>query len=302
MNVPARTKQTAAKDSTVAVPTPPLVLSFDQIGKENVSVVGGKGANLGEMTRAGLPVPGGFVVTVEAYRQFLAQEGLEQRIQQVLVDVDPERLESLDLAAQRIAALIEEAPLPESVQHAIAAAYRQLVNAMPNGEGSLPFVAVRSSATAEDTARFSFAGMFQSFLNVRGVDALAKSVKGCWASAFGARVLFYRHRQDVPGDVPVAAVVQRMVSSEKSGVLFTVDPASGDTDTVVIEAAYGLGEVVVLGQVTPDHYCIDKATRRIVSRTLGLKPFQLVRDATTGETAQLEVGEPRRSGGRAERR
>jgi pyruvate,water dikinase len=267
---------------------PVFVLGFADIGRESVSVVGGKGANLGEMTRAGLPVPGGFVVTVDAYRAFIAENDLEGRIRETLAGVDPQSIDSLERASRRISELIEGAPLPAGVERAVRDAYQTLAE----GRGTEPFVAVRSSATAEDTARFSFAGMFQSFLNVRGADALASSVKRCWASAFGPRVLFYRAQQQVPGDLPVAAVVQRMVESEKSGVLFTVDPATGDRGTLVIEAAYGLGEVVVLGQVTPDHYRVAKAGPRVVARTIGHKPFQLVRDPRTGESVQLEVPAP----------
>jgi pyruvate,water dikinase len=291
VTIPTRDRATASTGGLAKGPA--FVLPFSEIGRQSIALVGGKGANLGEMTRAGLPVPGGFVVTVDAYRAFLEQEHLGSRIEEVMRGLAPDSLASLEQASSRIAALIEAVPLPESIERAIADAYAALTGPAQKPDAQ-PFVAVRSSATAEDTARFSFAGMFQSFLNVRGMDALVRSVKGCWASAFGPRVLFYRLEQEVVGDVPVAAVVQRMVASEKSGVLFTVDPASQDSGALVIEAAYGLGEVVVLGQVTPDHFTVDKATLRIVSRVIGLKPFQLVRDAVTGRTVEVPL-EPARS-------
>jgi len=271
---------------------PSYVIDFDDLGRESIDVAGGKGANLGEMTRAGLPVPGGFVVTVDAYRAFLEQKHLGDDVARVLEDVDWDALPSLQRASDRVMELIGRTPLPQEVRRAVAVAYGALAGEVGRDGGDV-LVAVRSSATAEDTARFSFAGMFQSFLNVRGMDALENAVKACWASAYGPRVLFYRNQQGVPGEALVAVVVQRMVESDTSGVLFTMNPATGARDEMVIEGAFGLGEVVVLGQVTPDRYEIDKGNRRILSRTVGHKEFMLVRDRETGENVRVDLDEER---------
>src|SRR5690606_32543399 len=151
--------------------------------------------------------------------------------------------------------------------------------------------AVRSSGTVEDTAKFSFAGMFQSFLNVHGVASLVQAVKDCWASAFTARLLFYRAKQGLDAELRVAAVVQRMVNASRSGVMFTVNPATNNHDEIVIEAAFGLGEVVVLGSVTPDHYVVDKQSKEIRSVTVARKQFKLVRDERTGDNVQVSLSD-----------
>jgi pyruvate, water dikinase len=284
-------RRRAPRSGNVSPDPSDFIAHFREVGRESVGRVGGKGANLGEMTRAGFPVPTGFVVTVEAYRRFLEQEALGSRIEDVLSGVDAGSLPALQQASARIAEAIDATPLPEDVRQAIAEAYAALAAEAPERSGGEPFVAARSSATAEDAARTSYAGMFQSFLNVRGMEALVESVKACWASAYGPRVLAYRNEQGAAGGALVAVVVQRMVDSEKSGVLFTVDPASEDPTALVIEAAFGLGEVVVLGQVNPDRYEVDKASRAIRSRAVGHKAFELVRSAETGENERVELDE-----------
>src|SRR5262249_14135592 len=148
-------------------------------------------------------------------------------------------------------------------------------------------VAVRSSATAEDTEQASFAGMFESFLNVAGHDALIDRVKACWASTFGARVLFYRVKQQMPLEMPVAVVVQRMIDSEKSGVMFTTDPGAGDSSRMVIEAVWGLGEAIVQGAVTPDRHVLDKASLTVESSDIAEKEFRLEWDADKHETTKV---------------
>ncbi len=262
----------------------PAVLWFEDVNRGETARVGGKGANLGEMTAAGLPVPPGFVVTAEAYRAFMdgSAAGAEVRSRLATLDVyDPGKLSD---AARELQALVVRAPMPDAVRRAIVQAYAQLAGQ----GGSDAFVAVRSSATAEDAPDYSFAGMFRSFLNVWGPEELVRTVKECWASAFGARVLFYRVRQGMTAEGPVAVVVQRMVNSEKAGVLFTANPATNDTGTLVVEAAFGLGEVVVGGQVTPDRYEIDKATREVVRRSIGRKDFMIVRDEASGRNRRVE--------------
>jgi len=269
-----------------------FIRRFDELGKTDVAVAGGKGANLGEMARAGLPVPRGFVVTVDAYGRFYEASGVAAEVSRRLERLEVDDPVQLRRTAESLQALIRRARVPDDVKAAILDAYRTL----SEQEGvEQEYVAVRSSATVEDTAEFSFAGMFESFLNVRGGDELIRRVKDCWASSFGARVLFYRIKQGLLEESPIAVIVQKMVNAEKSGVLFTVDPASNDPDVLVIEAAWGLGEVVVGGQVAPDHYAVDKKSLDVVERTPGHKDFMLVRDEEAGENVRVDLAEEKAS-------
>lgn len=260
---------------------------FEELGRGDVAEVGGKGANLGEMTRAGLPVPPGFVVTVAAFHRFREATGLAREAERRLADLDVDDSEALAEASEALQDAVRRGEVPEDVRREIEGAYRELGSR--EGVEDLA-VAVRSSATVEDTAQYSFAGMFQSFLNVRGADALIERVRDCWASSYGARVLFYRIKQGLGEEAPIAVVVQKMVDSEKAGVLFTVDPATGDPNRLVIEAAWGLGEVVVGGEVNPDRYEVDKDTFATV-RLIGHKDVMLVRDEETGENVRVELPE-----------
>lgn len=267
-----------------------LIRWFAELSRQDTPYVGGKGANLGEMTSAGLPVPSGFVITVTASRRFYEASGLAReitgRIARLELD-DPDRLRT---AAEEIQTLIRQAAVPEDVRDAVLRAYEELTRREPDAAG---FVSVRSSATVEDSAQYSFAGMFESYLNVRGADDLLRRVKDCWASAFGARVLFYRLKQGRPAEFPIGVVVQRMVNSEKFGVMFTVNPSTNDTGRLVIEAAFGLGESVVGGQVTPDHYVVDKTTLGVVERTVARKEFLLTRDPRSGENVRVPLDDAR---------
>jgi pyruvate,water dikinase len=262
-----------------------MIAQFERLSKQDIEVAGGKGANLGEMLRAGLPVPPGFVVTVAAYRRFLSENGLEEPIRERLRQLDVDSAGALEQTASALQAMIRAARVPADVVQAVREAYAAL-NAQA---GQTPAcVAVRSSATAEDTARYSFAGMFQSFLNVQGEEALLTAVRDCWASLFGPRLLFYRVKQGVVDDVFIGVVVQLMVASESAGVLFTADPASGDRNRLVIEAAFGLGEVVVGGQVTPDRYVVDRSNGEIIAEHIGSKAFKLVR-SEGGGTVRIDL-------------
>src|SRR5690606_17470883 len=240
------------------------------------------------MARAGLPVPPGFVITVDAYGRFYEASGVAEEVSRRLERLEVDDPVQLRRTAESLRTLIRRARVPDDVRAAILDAYRTL----SEREGvEQEYVAVRSSATVEDTAQFSFAGMFESFLNVRGGDELIRRVKDCWASSFGARVLFYRIKQGILEESPIAVIVQKMVNAEKSGVLFTVDPASNDPDVLVIEAAWGLGEVVVGGQVAPDHYVVDKKSLDVVRSTPGHKDFMLVRDEESGENVRVDLDE-----------
>jgi pyruvate,water dikinase len=269
-----------------------LIRPISELGREDVGEVGGKGANLGEMTQAGLPVPAGFVVMVDAYRRFLADSGLGDHIAAALSELDVDDVSALQRAAQGIRDDIQRAEVPADVRDAIVAAYHTLAES----DEPESFVAVRSSATGEDAEGYSFAGMFESFLNVRGEQSLLDHVRSCWASTFGARVLFYRVKRGLPVEMPVAVVVQRMVNATKSGVIFTADPAKHDRSRIVIEAAWGLGEVVVGGQVVPDRYVLDKESLRTLEVRVAEKTMLLERDARTGRTISVQLaGDPRAS-------
>jgi pyruvate, water dikinase len=261
-----------------------LIVPFARARRRDVSSLGGKGANLGEMIAAGLPVPPGFVISIAAYQAFYAANDLEVRVTDELAHVDADNPASLERSAKVLQQMIVDAAVPDYLSGAIEQAYESLVK-----DDHEARVAVRSSATAEDTAQFSFAGMFESFLNVAGKDELIDRVKDCWASTFGARVLFYRIKQDMPLEMPVAVVVQRMIDSEKAGVMFTTDPATQDSSKIVIEAAWGLGEAVVQGAVTPDRHILDKTSPSDVESTISRKEFLLAWDDDKHSTERVDL-------------
>ncbi|MFB6112703.1 MAG: pyruvate, water dikinase [Halodesulfurarchaeum sp.] len=247
---------------------------------DDVDSVGGKGASLGEMTDAGLPVPSGFVVTADTYRTFIEETGIKAELFDA-ADVDVENSSSLAEAESRAKKLILETDLPSSVTREILEAYDAL------GDGSA-FVAVRSSATAEDLPEASFAGQQETFLNIRRADLLDR-VKRCWASLFTQRAIYYRDQQGFDhAAVDIAVVVQEMVDAEKSGVMFTSHPSTGE-ETVIIEAAWGLGEAVVSGAVSPDNYVVDRTRGEITEATVAEKSVMMERDEETGDTIEREV-------------
>ncbi len=244
-----------------------LLRRFEDLSKQDVDYAGGKGANLGEMTAAGLPVPPGFVVGASSYALFCDVGGLRDRIEERLSSVDVDDTAALDLATKEVRKMVEAEPVPDDVASEIRAAYLELA-----GDRDNPPVAVRSSATAEDTEAASFAGMNETFLNVRGPDEVVEAVRRCWSSLFGARTVFYRAKQGFgQADMDIAVVVQIQILSTRAGVMFTIDPASGDRDRLVIEGSLGLGESVVSGQVSPDRYVIDKSDLHILKRDVKRK-------------------------------
>ena len=213
------------------------VIDLSDVGAADVGAAGGKGANLGELVSAGFAVPDGFVVTADAFAASMAASGV--------------RVEDPELDPERLSKSVSAAGATAEVREAVAAAYR--------GLGDDTLVAVRSSATGEDSAAASFAGMNRTLTNVRGADAVVEAVVECWASLFAPRSVAYRAERGVGGPPAIAVVVQRMVQSQRSGVMFTADPVTGDTGRVVVEAALGLGEVVVSGAVEPDTYVLAKS-------------------------------------------
>ncbi|RBI58854.1 phosphoenolpyruvate synthase [halophilic archaeon] len=262
-----------------------VVLWLDEISADDLELVGGKGASLGELTGADLPVPPGFVVTAGTYREFIEETGIEDELFEA-VSVDTEDSAALAEAEERAEELILGTDIPEDMRAGILEAYDNL----DDGEA---FVAVRSSATAEDLPDASFAGQQETFLNITGEDLIDR-VKRCWASLFTQRAIYYREEKDFAHDkVDIAVVVQRMVDAEKSGVMFTSHPSTGD-DKIIIEAAWGLGEAVVSGSVSPDNYVVDRASGATEEVTIADKKVMHVKDSETGETVEREVSDDRR--------
>ena len=219
------------------------------VGRDDIAVAGGKGANLGELIRAALPVPAGFVLTTEAYRTYVQANQLTEQVLELARNREP------DAAADQIRVLLTEGMIPEGLRAEVTGAYQAM---------GRPPVAVRSSATAEDLADASFAGQQDTYLNVRGEDALLSAVQRCWASLWTARAIAYRARQGIdPSTVSLAVVVQEMVAADAAGVLFTANPTNGRRQEAVIAAAWGLGESVVSGTVNTDDLVVVKADGRI---------------------------------------
>jgi pyruvate,water dikinase len=254
---------------------------LSDIRSGDLDSVGGKAASLGELTDAGLPVPAAFVVTTDTYRDFIEETGLADDLRSA-VEVDPEDSAALAEAHERATELILETPIPEELRSEALAAYDEF--------GDDPFVAVRSSASAEDLPDASFAGQQETFLNVDR-DDLLDCIKECWASLFTQRAIYYRNQQGFGAEaVDMAVVVQRMVDAEKSGVLFTSHPSTGDP-RMILEAAWGLGEAVVSGSVSPDNYVVERASGEVTDTTVAEKKVRCVRDPETGETVMEDVPE-----------
>ncbi len=259
---------------------------LEDVRADDIDSVGGKGASLGELTDAGLPVPPGFVVTAGTYRTFIEEAGIDQELFEA-VDVDAEDSAALADAEARAKDLILNTEFPESLREDILSSY----DALDDGQA---FVAVRSSATAEDLPDASFAGQQETFLNITREDLLDR-VKRCWASLFTQRAIYYRQEQGFDHDlVNIAVVVQRMVDAEKSGVMFTSHPSTGAHEAI-IEAAWGLGEAVVSGSVSPDNYVVDREDGTVQDVTVADKKVMHVKDADTGETVERAVPDEKRT-------
>lgn len=252
------------------------VLDFQEIKKEDVMTAGGKGANLGEMTAAGIAVPGGFVVTADAYKAFIKENHLEEMFRRELTEAGKDEAKLLD-AAKKFRHAISKGKLPEEVEKTVREKYAQL--------GEQARVAVRSSATAEDLPDASFAGQQETYLNVRGAEAVLTQIRNCYASLWGNRAVCYRSNQGYDQlSVALTVVIQKMVESEKAGVLFTVNPINRNPDEMQINASYGLGESVVSGKVTADSYLCDKQGK-VKSCQIGSKETQIIYADTQGTAA-----------------
>jgi pyruvate,water dikinase len=252
-----------------------LVAWFGDVNRTDVAAAGGKGASLSDMALADLPVPPGFVVCTGAFRRFLTETELDKEILAALTDIDVEKTAVLETASLQITEKIESQILSDDLTQAIMEAYQRLC-----AEGGLPAVevAVRSSAAAEDSGAASFAGQQETYLNIFGHEQVIDRVRACWGSFFKPRALYYRRLKGSLEDLDVAVVIQRMVNPDKSGVLFTVDPVQRRRDRVMIEAAWGLGEAVVSGEVTPDNYIVNKEDGSLVSKFVPRKNFMIVRE------------------------
>ncbi len=261
----------------------PTLLWFKDIRKDDIASVGGKGANLGEMLSAGFPVPDGFCITAQTYFRVIEHNQLQPKIASLLKNLNINNSDELQETARRIQHLISHVEIPDDIVVDIVKAYDKLSGSLKDA-----LVAVRSSATAEDLPDASFAGQQATFLNIRGEANLIESVRKSWASLFTARAIFYREQKHFDHfKVGLATPVQKMIQSEASGIIFTLDPVSNDKTVIVIEAVWGLGELIVQGSVTPDHYLIDKASLSIIQKTVAKQTVMLTRKGT--ETKEVPV-------------
>lgn len=267
-----------------------FLLWFEQLERKDVDIVGGKSSSLGEMTaKTDVPVPYGFATTAYAYRYFIKESGLEEKMRSILSELtDVENSALLRDVSARLRDAIMAEKMPQDLQDTIGAAYVELGKRV--GEEN-PYVAVRSSATAEDLPDASFAGQQDTYLNVQGAETIIAKVKECYASCFTDRAVYYREKQGFDHiEVALSAVVQMMVFSKTSGVMFTVNVATGDDNNILIEAAFGLGEYVVQGTVTPDNYTISKHDHKIIDRCVNEQDIMLVRKKG-GDCEEVQVPE-----------
>jgi pyruvate, water dikinase len=268
-----------------------LVLWFESLRNTDVAIVGGKNASLGEMINAKLPVPPGFAVTAHSYERYIQEKKIAENIYKIINDTvtNPNDPKQYDTASKKIRELIEKTPMPKDIETAIRASYAQL-NKRLNLKDT--FVAVRSSATAEDLPDASFAGQQETYLNVKGADDLIDKVVKCWSSLFTPRAIFYRNEKGFPHEkVFISVGVQKMVNSRAAGVMFTINPVTGNRDEIVIEGNFGLGETVVSGAVNPDDFVVDKASMQVKERRISRKTVKYVRDLQTGKTIHLDIPE-----------
>jgi len=283
-----------------------LIVWFDEVNKDDVSLVGGKGANLGEMTQAGLPIPFGFILTSNAYFEFLNHNHLMPKIRTFLSHVNIDNPVQLNQASFHIRKIIEEGEIPQNLVKKITYFYDHL--SLKEEKKPLtfwhlaahkikniyqpPLVAVRSSATAEDLPDASFAGQQETYLNIKGETHLLLTIKKCWSSLFTERAIFYRQTKNFDHfKVALSVVVQRMVQSEKSGIAFSIDPVTNDKNKIIIEAIFGLGEYIVSGKVTPDHYEVDKKNFTIIKKEINRQAVKLVKRGVKNKEVFLSKAE-----------
>ena len=244
----------------------------------SLEVIGGKGRSLARMATSGMPVPDGFHLTTAVYRRFIEENNLQAAIVKLARPTITECILSFDSASAAIRQLFEQAVLSPEIISEVEEAYSTLDTSQPS-----PAVAVRSSANAEDLPDMSFAGQQDTYLNVRGNEALIAAIRNCWASLWTARAISYRHRMGVdPDRVAMAVEGQVMLESEVSGILFTANPATGERSEMIVNASFGLGEAIVSGEVTPDTYVLDRTSLAATETTLGAKELMITADGEQG--------------------
>jgi len=264
---------------------------LSEVHKDDTSIVGGKGANLGEMYNAGFPVPNAFIIKAQAFRKFLEDADIQDKIYKMLEFLDVNDTEELDKKTKEVREIIIKANMSESLEVQIIRCYEMLGDQeeMPAQIKEPCFVAVRSSATAEDLEGASFAGQQETFLNMKGNDNVLDAVKKCWASLFNARAVYYRKKNNFKEeDTLIAVVIQKMLNFEKAGVLFTANPLTSNRDEIVAEAVFGLGEGLVQGAIEPDHYVFNKKTGELIEKKIGVKNIAVMR-RSDGKTVVTEV-------------
>lgn len=265
-----------------------FVVEFEKLGKEDIPIAGGKNANLGEMLKAGFPVPPGFAVTSYAYKRFLEETNLVDKIYTIIKESVKEKKNPSEYeeASKKIRAIVEDERLSKELVEAIREAYKKLCDKL--GIANV-YVAVRSSATAEDLPDASFAGQQETYLNVKGFDDLIHYVRKCWSSLFTPRAIFYRDEKGFAHEkVLISVGVQKMVNAKAAGVMFTLHPVTGDRSKIVVESTWGLGESLVSGSLIPDRFVVDKDTVKIVQKEITHKTVFYTRDET-GKTSHLSV-------------
>lgn len=262
-----------------------LIKTFEQIAKSDISIAGGKGASLGEMTQAGISVPFGFVILSNVFEKFLEETDLNIEIEAILDSVNHKEIHTVEYASEKIEALVIGAVIPRDIAEEIQKFFKRL---------NAKYVAVRSSATAEDSTSAAWAGQLESYLNTTE-KSLLENVKKCWASLFTPRAIYYRFEKNLHKQkISVAVVVQKMVESEKSGIAFSVHPVTQDRNQIIIEAGFGLGEAIVGGEITPDSYVVEKEPRRIIDININAQTKGLYR-SKNGGNEWVDISEPEAS-------
>ena len=260
---------------------------FHEINKSDIPLVGGKGANLGELTQNGVNVPPGFFVTSSAYKKFISISNLDEKIKEIINSLDVEDSAQLQLKSKEVRDLIISCKVPEEIRKNIEESYIKFGETIGIKD---PSVAIRSSATAEDLPEASFAGQQDTYLEIKGIDEVVSHVKKCWASLWTARAIYYRERQGFNHfEVSLSVVVQKMVNSEKSGVMFTANPVNNNTNEIMIDASWGLGEAIVSGAVTPDEYIVEKDSLSIVEKHIADKKVMIIKKDSGVGTVEVNV-------------
>jgi len=271
------------------------IVWLSEIGRNDIPIAGGKGANLAELFNAGLPVPPAFVITADAYKKFLAETGIGEKIFGILNSIDLENTSELEEKAKQVREIVIKAEMPASLAEEISDSYESLGaenadNASEILKKTEPYyVAVRSSATTEDLSTASFAGQHETFVNIRGAKNVIEAVKKCWASIFTGRAVYYRKKNNFSHESSfIAVIIEKMVNSEKSGVIFTLNPLTNDKNEIIIEAVFGLGEGIVSGSIEPDNYVFTKSPLAMKSKRMGKKKLIFCKDYD-GNTVKEEL-------------